>query len=824
MATPLSNSVGLTSDPRINGLMQGSSWTFQGQPRQLTYSLNLNFDIDTQGTVTAGVGGTWPANPAIADAVARALAAWSTVANIGFSRITSGTYLFQSTADIAFALTGDDLQAAVGAVGLGFFPDPAYATASINDFGYTRTEYPRPEGDVLLDNFYSGFASVADGSFGYWAILHEIGHALGLKHPFDDGGNNWPTFSQGGISNFDNERYTLMSYSNIGTFGSAHAATPMLYDILAIQEIYGANLSYHNGDDVYAIGTGAGSRTIWDTGGTDTVDLSAMNNGVFFDMREGTLNDLSGGSVWLAIAYNVTIENFTGSAYNDWVWGNAAANAMIGNAGENTLFGGPGDDTYYLSGTNDLVKEAVNEGIDTVYSSVDYTLLTGGFGSGAQSIEYILLTGNANINAVGNQVTLQITGNSGNNQLDDNYSAMILAGGMGDDAFVVGNAATTVLESDSQGTDTVWLTLVSSWTLAANVENLGVYRPEFSGAYTMTGNARSNTITGGIMADTMDGADGNDSLDGGEGNDSLAGGAGFDTIYGGIGNDHINGGNNADRLYGGDGNDSMFGGKSADLLDGGNGDDVLFGQVGNDSLYGGNGMDTADYGAGDAVTVNLSLGGGGSTVSVVGVFNGTDALLSIENVIGSAFADSIFGDLGVNVLTGGTGNDTLSASDGADTIFGDDGNDVIAGGAGGDSILGGTGNDNIGGGKGGDQIFGEDGDDTINGNLGNDQLTGGLGADKFVFNSALSVTTNVDTIFDFTHGTDIIHLSASILTAFSGQVGQTIGTNGNLLYDNATGVLSYDADGAGGAAATNFAIIGSGVHPGSMGNVFLIIA
>jgi len=577
-----------------------------------------------------------------------------------------------------------------------------------------------------------------------------------------------------------------------------------------------------DGDDVYFLSESAGATIITDSSGIDTVySRTNYNLGVGLEnlIFEG---NMSGGS---------------GNELNNLLQGNSLDNTMNGQGGNDTLdgglgidslIGGLGADTYYVDDENDQVIETDNtlsglviglnpgSATDTVISEVSRTLET--------FVENLILkTGFNAIFGIGNALNNRITGNEkinslfglvGNDTLDGGLGNDTMAGGEGDDFYFVDSAGDVVTETALGGTDTVQTTLASfSFTTYANVENV-----IFMGAAAVNviGSFAANTINGGI---------GNDVLDGGDGNDSLSGGIGFDTIYGGLGNDRINGGNNADRLYGGDGNDTMFGGKSADLLDGGEGDDVLSGQVGNDSLYGGNGFDTADYGAGDAVTVSLVLGVGGSTVSVVGVFNGTDILLSIESVLGSAFADSIFGNLGVNVLTGGAGNDTLSASDGADTIFGGDGNDVIAGGAGGDSILGGTGNDNIGGGKGGDQIFGEEGDDTINGNLGNDQMTGGAGADKFVFTSVLSASTNVDTILDFVSGTDQIQLSASIFTAFSAQLGQTIGSNATtLLYDNVTGTLAYDADGVAGAAAINFAIVGLNTHPNFMGNDFMIVA
>src|SRR5687768_16161934 len=135
MATPVGNSVGLTGNPYADVLIQGSSWTFGGGPHFLTYSFNVN----------DGPGGAWTANWIAA--VNQALADWASVANIQFQQIASGNFYYESAADLAFTLTGNDLTAQ--AVALGIFPDPAFATSVIAAADHDRSSYPRPEGDVF---------------------------------------------------------------------------------------------------------------------------------------------------------------------------------------------------------------------------------------------------------------------------------------------------------------------------------------------------------------------------------------------------------------------------------------------------------------------------------------------------------------------------------------------------------------------------------------------------------------------------------------------------------------------------------------------------
>lgn len=657
----------------------GDRWNFflavgstEAAPGGIGQGLALTFSFPTTlPSYDAGLPGFAALTAEQAQAARQVFAYYASLTQLTFTETSQlGT---KNVAIIQHTITTPGVAGYANSPGLGYGVNGFGTIVSVNE------ERPQAPGDFSKGDVYidAGYATgdYAPGGQGYLLLLHEIGHSMGMLHPFEG------SAPLGASEN--HKGFTVMAYNEAphsltvgvtGTqfsyslsFENVQPRSLMLGDILALQHTYGTNTATNNGNTTYQWQTGEKFlETIWDGGGTDTIDASNQVLRTIINLAPGSFSSIG--------LRQTHAELFAG----------------IPAFAEGTV-------------TDTLVANGLTEA--DLYSGRDNLAIAFG----------------------------------------------------------------------------------------ANIENA----TGGSGADTLTGNALANVLNGG---------------------------AGFDTLDGGDGDDRLNGANNADQVFGGAGNDSLFGGKSADLLDGGDGDDVLFGQVGNDSLYGGNGTDTIDYAAGDAVTVNLALLVGGSTVSVVGVFNGTDILLSIENVIGSAFADSLTGDLGVNVLTGGAGNDSLFASDGADTIDGGNGDDLIAGGAGGDSIVGGIGNDNIGGGKGGDRIFGDDGNDTVNGNLGNDQLSGGAGADKFIFNAVLSAPTNVDTILDFEAGVDQIQLSASIFMAFNAQVGQVVGLSDKLLYDSNSGVLRYDADGAVGAAATDFAIIGLGTHPMAMGNDFLIVA
>ena len=396
--------------------------------------------------------------------------------------------------------------------------------------------------------------------------------------------------------------------------------------------------------------------------------------------------------------------------------------------------------------------------------------------------------------------------------IDGGVGADVMKGGIGSNVYIADDPQDVVI--DGGGYDEIRSSV--DYALPDGTEKLTL----LAGASTGTGNALANIIVGNASDNVLDGGSGNDSLDAGDGNDSISGGPGFDYLVGGAGNDTLRGGEQGDTLVGGYGDDYLSGGKGLDNLDGGEGNDTLVGGLGSDSLSGGNGIDTVDYSAAtEGVTINLNV----TTAQFISSGQASDTLSSIENIIAGQFSDNVVGDGGNNVLTGNNGDDTLYGGDGFDTIDGGDGNDFLSGMNQADLINGGIGDDFLGGGKGLDTLNGGEGNDTLQGGLGSDNLTGGNGADTFVFSTALDGLTNVDTITDFVHGIDKMQLSAAVFAGL-GSVGSTVSLSAKLAYNAVSGVIAYDADGAGGNPAITFAILGTSVHPATLGADFQIIA
>jgi Ca2+-binding RTX toxin-like protein len=204
---------------------------------------------------------------------------------------------------------------------------------------------------------------------------------------------------------------------------------------------------------------------------------------------------------------------------------------------------------------------------------------------------------------------------------------------------------------------------------------------------------------------------------------------------------------------------------------------------------------------------------------------GDDLLLgSVHGDVFNAYGgnDVVYAGFGNDIIDGGIGRDYLDGGAGDDILYGGIGADTLLGGSGADVLYGGQGDDQLLGGRGWDDLQGGQGNDILRGAMGMDTLTGGAGSDAFRFETPLDPQLNIDTITDFVSGVDRIELSASIFTAFAEQVGQQVGLNQYLQYNQSTGYLTYDADGSGAGAAVPFAILGTASHP-AIGTDFLIV-
>lgn len=620
-------------------------------------------------------------------------------------------------------------------------------------------------GDVWLNANNVG-ESYDYGTDNYQIFLHELGHVLGLKHSFEA-----PAIP----SPYENTRYTIMSYTaaaQLVTFSGGGGSisstrqdvivsTPMVLDIKAVQDLYGADPTTRAGNTTYTFNqTDSFLQSIYDAGGTDTLDLSSITRPDIIDLTPGSYSSVAlfsvadqeaywhqfytpglysfidgqlsqpGTYTWtdnLGIAFGTTIENVIGGSGNDTITGNDADNLFsLQKGGNDAVTGGNGNDGFYFG--------AAMTAVDTV---------DGGAGSG-------------------DQVGLQ-----------GNYSGGLTLG-----ANALVNVETLVLlaGNDTRFGDTAGNTYsYNLTTVDANV----------AAGQLLTIN--SNTLRSGENV-TFNGA--------AETNGSFL-------TYGGQGADQLTGGQQSDGFYFGTRSGvSLFG--TSDTLSGQAGTDDQLGLQGNYS-----GARAVVFGASQLLGIesivllsgsDARFGGGGATFSY-------DLTMNDGNVAaGQTMTVNSNGLRSGETLT----FNGVAETNGQFTIFSGAGNDTIIGGSGNDTIYGGAGDDRIYGGPGADMLF-----DSFN----------SLGSDTFVYTNVTdSSSASPDHIGSFMDG-DKIDLSAIDAIAgtlandaftYIGQAGFTH-TAGELRLDffpvSVTNIISGDIDGDGMA---DFAIIVNGQN--SFGN------
>ena len=536
------------------------------------------------------------------------------------------------------------------------------------------------------------------------------------------------------------------------------------------------------GNDVLV---GSGGGDVMNGGeGIDKADYSNSDAAVIVNLTTGVgVGGLAQGDTL------ISIENVTGSNFNDVLTGDAGANILMGGAGNDILAVSRGSDT--LNG---------GEGVDTA----DYALSTGAIvaslaagtatGIGSKADKLIAIE-----NFIGSKFGDTITGDAGANILSSGEGNDHFFGSGGGDKFDGGTGKDWIdYRSSTAAVNVNLLTGVGSGGVAQgdtykNIENIR----GGAGDDTLIGDDTANVIYAGKGSDRVEAGGGNDMIYTAGGYDTVDGGAGIDTVsyadswdkvvinlatgvgqYGAASRDTIV---NVENIIGSKFDDTITGDAGTNTLNGGAGNDTLHGGDGNDTLIGGSGADVIEGGAGadtvsyasthTGVTVNLATGGGlnvgasqdgvqpikpaidrgtdddladglgstfvdGSYNAVNGVTDATgDTYINVENVLGSAWNDSITGDALVNRLNGGAGNDILNGAGG---------NDYLLGG------------------------------------IGNDSLTGGVGADVFVFD----VGFGNDTITDFWIGlgrTDRVQLLGSDLHNFNELLSHVTDTAGGVV-------------------------------------------
>ena len=391
-----------SGDYEVDCLVAGlaSRWNFTqpvGSPASVTYSFMTavpsyeqdvtNFQAFTDTMKAAAVS---------------ALAAWASVTNLVFTEVSDSG----SGGQIRF---GSNFQQ--NSAGYAYYPSTA-----------------ETGGDIWIANNVTENLTPSVGTNGYLTLLHEIGHALGLKHPgnYDAGGGG----TEGPYldSSVDNTGNTVMSYTDSSPLPSGLGP----YDIDAIRYLYGftgsgqiGNLIY--GDDNAAAYTMTGGA-VFAKGGNDTIVGSSGNDG----MMGGAGSDL-----------------MSGGAGNDLIYGNTNTDVIYGGEGADTIFGGQNDGTARLDAFGNL---RMQDGVETLYGGAGGDVIYGNFGN------EIIFGGAGDDLIYAGQNEDTVSGGAGNDTILGNRDNDTLNGGDGSDIFrFSSNSGADVIEDFNTAFDALFI-------------------------------------------------------------------------------------------------------------------------------------------------------------------------------------------------------------------------------------------------------------------------------------------------------------------------------------------------------------------------------